>query len=68
MRQVIAAALLAAVASLTSPSYAASGHWYCTADGIKSWTMNPNMSDASGWTYSGDRSSYSDSGHCTKKM
>ena len=68
MRQVIAAALLSVCALWTSTSAAAgSGHWYCTADGIKSWTSDGGATDASGWTYSGDKSVYKDGGHCTKK-
>ena len=69
MRHVIAAAFLSVCALWTSTSAAAgSGHWYCTADGIKSWTLDPNTSDAAGWTYGGNRSSYKDGGHCSKKM
>jgi hypothetical protein len=69
MRQVFAAAFLTAVALWASPSAATgSGHWFCTGDGIKSWTDNPNMSDASGWNYSGNRSAYKDDGKCEKKM
>jgi hypothetical protein len=66
MRQIIAAVFVLAFSA--TPSLAASGHWYCTADGIKSWTSDPNTSDAAGWNYSGDRSSYKDGGHCSKKM
>ncbi len=69
MRQIFAGAFLTALALLASPAAATgSGHWYCTADGIKSWTMDPNTSDASGWNYSGNRSAYKDGGKCDKKM
>ncbi|HUO89687.1 MAG TPA: hypothetical protein VMU08_10965 [Rhizomicrobium sp.] len=69
MRHVLVAALLVTVAlsvSATAAS-AATGHWVCTADGIKSWTSDGGATDASGWTYSGDKSVYKDGGHCTKK-
>jgi hypothetical protein len=69
MRHVLAAALLVTVAFSisTTAASAASGHWYCTSDGIKSWTSDTGASDASGWTYSGDKSVYKDGGHCAKK-
>ena len=43
-----------AVAGSALPATSASaGHWYCTADGIKSWTTGA-ATDAHGWTYAGD--------------
>ena len=68
MRIVSTAILLAAMVLLTGSASAATGHWVCTADGIKSWTSDPNTSDAAGWAYGGDRSAYKDGGHCSKKM
>jgi hypothetical protein len=50
----------------TAASSAASGHYYCTSDGIKSWTTDADKKDGRGWTYSGDRATYGDSGKCTK--
>jgi hypothetical protein len=67
MRSIITAAFVATLAlcaSATSSS-AGSGHWYCTGDGIKSWTAD-TATDAKGWSYSGDRASYKDPGHCAK--
>jgi hypothetical protein len=67
MRSVMTFAFVAGVAlcaSVTSSS-AGAGHWYCTSDGIKSWTTE-STGDSKGWSYSGDRSSYKDSGHCSK--
>ncbi len=68
MRQVVTAAFLAviAVAGSALPATSASaGHWYCTADGIKSWTTSTAATDAHGWTYAGtDRTVYKDGGHC----
>ncbi len=51
----------------TSATAASNGHWICTGDGIKSWTTNLAAMDAAGWKYEGpDRTSYKDSGKCTK--
>ena len=70
MRRVLTAACLvslAAFAFTTSSTAASNGHWICTSDGIKSWTTNVATMDAAGWKYNGaDRTSYKDSGKCTK--
>ena len=55
-----------ALLALSTSSMAGAGHWYCTSDGIKAWSADPDKKDAAGWTYSGDRTSYSDGGKCTK--
>ena len=71
MRHTIAAAFLAAVAITASAlpaTSATAGHWYCTGDGIKSWTTNAAASDAHGWSYDGDRAVYKDPGHCKHAM
>jgi hypothetical protein len=69
MRNIITAAFLAAIAVAASalPAASATGsHWYCTGDGIKSWTTGA-ATDASGWAYKGtDRTVYKDGGHCEK--
>ena len=65
MRPLIAAAFLSILAF--SPANAADGHWYCTSDGIKSWTTSP-ATDAHGWKYDGDRAAYHDKGHCKPAM
>jgi len=69
MRRLLAAACLVSLAaiSLTTSANASNGHWICTSDGIKSWTTNVATMDAAGWKYDGaDRTSYKDSGKCTK--
>ncbi len=66
MRIVSTAILLAALTLLSTGANAATGHWYCTADGIKSWTSSPDTLDAKGWAYSGDRTAYKDGGSCKK--
>ncbi len=66
MRQIIAAAFLSVLAF--APASAAAGHWYCTADGIKSWTADASAADAHGWSYDGDRTAYHDKGHCKHAM
>jgi hypothetical protein len=66
MRHVFAAAFLSVIAF--SPANAATGHWYCTGDGIKSWTSDAAASDAHGWKYDGDRAAYHDKGHCKAAM
>ena len=71
MRHTIAAAFLAAIAvtgSALPATSAATGHWYCTGDGIKSWTANADAKDAHGWSYDGDRAVYKDQGHCKHAM
>jgi hypothetical protein len=67
MRSIITAAAFATIALCASAttSSAGTGHWYCTSDGIKSWTTD-TATDAKGWSYSGERSSYKDAGHCSK--
>ncbi len=69
MRHFTIAAFLAIIAVTGSALPAASapaGHWYCTGDGIKSWTSG-TAADAHGWTYMGtDRTAYKDGGHCAK--
>jgi hypothetical protein len=65
MRHVFAAAFLSVIAF--SPANAATGHWYCTGDGIKSWTAGA-ATDAHGWSYDGDRTSWHDKGHCKSAM
>jgi hypothetical protein len=67
MRHVIVAAFLVSVALISSTASAATGHWVCTSDGIKTWTSDTGTNDANGWTYNGDKSVYKDSGKCTKK-
>ena len=59
-------AVLVLIALSATNATAAGGHWYCTADGIRSWTSSPDAMDAKGWSYSGDRTAYKDSGHCAK--
>lgn len=66
MRTIIAASAFAALLLGATAANATSGHYVCTADGIKSWTTDSTATDAKGWTYSGDRSSYKDKGTCTK--
>jgi hypothetical protein len=66
MRIVMTASLLALLALAAGPAQAGAGHWYCTADGIRSWTTDSAMMDAKGWKYSGDRNTYRDGGHCAK--
>ena len=66
MRKLLAAAFLSAIAMTGSTSAASTAHWYCTGDGIKSWTSDTGAKDAQGWTYSGDRTSYKAAGHCAK--
>ncbi len=66
MRIVSTAALVAVLALLSSGATAATGHWVCTGDGIKSWTSSLDMLDAKGWAYSGDRTKYKDDGACKK--
>ncbi|HTP75717.1 MAG TPA: hypothetical protein VMJ73_01955 [Rhizomicrobium sp.] len=58
---VISGLVLAPTAALSG-----AGHYYCTGDGIKSWSTDDSKKDAPGWTYSGDRTSYKDGGKCTK--
>jgi hypothetical protein len=68
MRHVSVAAFLVSVLLASSTASAATtGHWYCTSDGIKSWTTDTATTDAHGWTYSGDKSVYKDGGKCEKK-
>jgi hypothetical protein len=62
MRHLIVAAFLGVL--VISPATAATGHWYCTADGIRSWTYDTAAADAHGWAYDGDRATYKDKGHC----
>ncbi len=52
--------------ALSGAGNAATGHWYCSADGIKAWTTKADLQDAKGWTYGGDASSYADAGKCAK--
>ncbi len=66
MRIVTTAALLAVLALSTTSASAGTGHWYCTGEGIKSWTSSADLLDAKGWAYSGDRTTYKDAGHCAK--
>ena len=66
MRIVSTAALVAVLALLSSGASAATGHWVCTGDGIRSWTSNTDTLDAKGWAYSGDRTKYGDGGSCKK--
>jgi len=66
MRIVSTAALLATLVLLSTGANAATGHWYCTGDGIKSWTSSVDTLDAKGWSYSGDRTAYKDGGNCKK--
>jgi len=69
MRRLLAATCLAALAAIaiTTSANASNGHWVCTSDGIRSWTTNTAAMDAAGWKYNGaDRTSYKDSGKCTK--
>ena len=66
MRGFIAASIVAAVALFAAvPAGAEGGHWYCTADGIKSWTTG-SAADAKGWSFVGDRGTYKSDGHCAK--
>ena len=59
MRSIITAAAFATLAFCASAttSAAGTGHWYCTSDGIKSWTTSA-ATDAHGWKYDGDRTAY----------
>lgn len=69
MRKLATAMFLSTIViSALVPTTASSGtgHYYCNADGIKSWTTDAGKKDAAGWTYSGDRASYKDGGHCSK--
>ena len=66
MRTALAAAAFAALVLGTTAANAAAGHYVCSADGIKSWTTDASATDAKGWTYSGDRTSYKDKGTCKK--
>jgi hypothetical protein len=66
MRIASTALFLTTLVLLGTNASAATGHWYCTGDGIKSWTSNTDTMDAHGWSYSGDRTVYKDGGHCQK--
>jgi len=66
MRLVTTAIVFAVLALSVGSASAGTGHWVCTADGIKSWTSSLDTKDASGWSYSGDRTAYKDAGACKK--
>ena len=66
MRIVTTVAVLTVLALSVGSASAGNGHWICTADGIKTWTSSLDTKDATGWSYSGDRTAYKDAGHCAK--
>jgi hypothetical protein len=67
MHKLATAVLLSTLAIVASTAaLSGTGHYYCTGDGIKTWTSDESKKDATGWAYSGDRASYKDGGKCTK--
>lgn len=64
---IIAVGAIALFTSITGSASAGTGHWYCTTDGIKSWTMDAGAKDAHGWSFVGDSATYKTDGHCAKQ-